>query len=147
MDVQLTRDDLAISVRALIDTGAPRTFFDRSVAEALKVDISTTHATTRTVRVLGGTYPAAEAMVTLSLPPFGDMAWETEVLVLAVELPLPFAGCLGSEGFLDRWVVSLNYYDNYFVVETRDGFQARMPVDVYKEFQENFDEDWWPPGR
>lgn len=145
VDVRLSSGDLEITVRALIDTGAPNTFFDSSVAEALQLNISPLRATRR-VRVLGNVFPAEPTTVTLSLPPFDDICWETEVMVLAVELDLPFAGCLGSQGFLDRWVVSFNYYDSYFVVEERNVFVQRMPVYTYVEFQEKFDQDWWPPG-
>lgn len=145
VDVQLASGDLDITVRALIDTGAPSTFFDSSVAEALGLETERRSAT-RKIRVLGDVYPARLATVALTLAPFRDITWETEVMVLTVELDLPFAGCLGSQGFLDRWVVTFNYYDSYFVVEERDAFVARMPVDTFTEYQEKFDQDWWPPG-
>jgi hypothetical protein len=86
-------------------------------------------------------------MVHLTLPPFHDVSWETEVLFLRAELDLPFAGVLGHEGFLDRWVVSFNYPDNYFVVEEHDSFVQRIPTDQYETFQQgSYDSEWTRPG-
>jgi len=98
-----------------------------------------------TVTLLGGTHKAERHLVMLTLPPFHGMSWETEVLFLREELDVAFAGLLGTVGFLDRWVVSFNYYDNYFVVEERDSFQDRIPKDMEQEFQ-RFDSEWAPPG-
>ena len=98
------------------------------------------------MRLLGTSHKAERHFVRLMLPPFGDVSWETEVFFLREELDLPFAGCLGTLGFLDRWVVSFNAYDNYFVVEERDSFVNRFPADPYEVFQQQFDSEWAPPG-
>lgn len=146
MDVVLDRDGHEIRFRALIDTGAPVTLFDSAIAEALGVRLGQPGAQVEEVFLLGKSRLAERAMVHLTLPPFDDVSWETEVLFLRDELDLAFAGLLGTVGFLDRWVVSFNYYDSYFVVEERDSFVDRIPVDVFEEFQRNFDSEWQPPG-
>lgn len=146
MDVVLGREEHDIRFRALIDTGAPVTIFDRGVAEALGIEMGRPGAPVEDVYLLGSPRKAERAMIHIALPPFNDMAWETEALFLREELDLAFAGLLGTVGFLDRWVVSFNYYDSYFVVEERDSFVTRMPVDVYDEFQRNYDSEWAPPG-
>jgi hypothetical protein len=134
-------------LRALIDTGAPVTIFDSAIAEALGIRLQEPGAVAEDVYLLGRLRKAERAMVNITLPPFDDVSWETEVLFLRDELDLAFAGLLGTVGFLDRWVVSFNYYDSYFVVEERDSFVDRMPVDLFEEFQRSFDSEWEPPGR
>ncbi len=145
MDLRLANGHHEVQLVALIDTGAPATFFDAAIAEALHVRLGEPGASFEKVTVLGATHKAERHLVHLTLPPFEDMSWETEVLFLREDLNLAFAGCLGTVGFLDRWVVSFNYYDSYFVVEERDSFQARMPIDTWQEFQ-RFDSEWAPPA-
>ncbi len=133
-------------LRALIDTGSPNTLFDRGVADALGLEIGKPGAQVENVHLLGGVHKAERFHVVLMLPPFDDITWEAAVLFLREELDVAFAGLLGTEGFLDRWVVSFNYYDNYFVVEERDSFVGRMPTNTYEAFQAQFDSEWAPPG-
>lgn len=134
-------------LRALIDTGAPVTVFDSAVAEALGIKLGEPGALVEKIFLLGSPRKAERRMVHLSLPPFDDISWETEVSFLRDELPVAFAGLLGTLGFLDKWVVSFNFYDSYFVVEEHDSFVSRMPVDVYDEYQRRFfDSEWSPPG-
>lgn len=116
-------------MRALIDTGAPYTIFDRGCADALDIDFTRRGARRRLHRIAGGDHQAQVEMVVLRLPPFEDLWWETEVDFLLSELSLPFAGLLGQQGFLDRWVVTFNRYDNYFIVEEPDSFKSRLPPD------------------
>jgi hypothetical protein len=95
-------------------------------------------------RLLGGEWWAHREMVTLCLPPFEDVVWESEVDFLIHDPgPLPF-GILGQEGFLDKWVVSFNYYDSYFVVEPIEDFQRRIPIDPFEEMQNRFPDDYRP---
>lgn len=99
-----------MQVRALIDTGAPDTIFGRAVADAIGLDVGRPGGDRRTVRLLGGHWKAESALVTLTLPPFVDISWETQVHFLLDDIEdLPFQGLLGTRGFLDRWVVSFNY--------------------------------------
>lgn len=147
MDVIIGHGDRDFRLRALIDTGAPVTVFDSAVAEALGIRLGEPGASVEKIFLLGSTRLAERRMVHLSIPPFDDVSWETEVSFLRDELPVAFAGLLGTLGFLDKWVVSFNYYDSYFVVEERDSFVNRMPVDSFEEFQARFDSEWQPPGR
>lgn len=130
-----------------MDTGAPHTVFGRAVADAIGIELGKTPHTRR-VKLLGGEWVAETAYVLLTLPPFEDLWWETEVLFFRQDVEgMPFQGLLGTVGFLDHWVVSFDYYDGRFVVEERDSFVDRLPVDVEREFLTNYDSEWAPPGR
>lgn len=115
------------------------------MADAVGIDIGRGAAVR--VHLLGREWTAETAFVELTLPPFEDVTWDAEVLFLRQDADLPFAGLLGTIGFLDKWVVSFDYYGSRFVVEERDSFVARVPVDVEQEFLENYDSEWAPPGR
>lgn len=88
--------------------------------------------------LIGREWAAIPVMVTLTLEPFTDTSWETEVDFLLAEWDMPF-GILGTEGFLDRWAVTFNRYHNYFVVQEVDDFEQRLPVDPFIEFQRAWD--------
>lgn len=82
----------------------------------------------------------------MDLPPFQGLSWEAEAAFLVADLQLSFAGVLGQEGFLDRWVASFNYYDGYFVIEERDSFVVRLGVDPFEVYQQQpFDSEWERP--
>ncbi len=51
-----------------------------------------------------------------------------------LEEGLPFA-LLGYEGFLNRWAVSFNGYQGYFIVEPIGDFDARQPAEVFEQLQ------------
>ena len=138
-------DEMEGQVRALIDTGAPRTLFGRAVGDMLGVEVPHGPAPGR-ARMLGGIWDIDFEYVTLTLPPFNDISWETEVGFFRDYLDLPFEGLLGTQGFLDRWVVSFDYYGSRFVVEERETFIKRLPVDIEREFLERYDSEWAPPG-
>lgn len=79
--------------------------------------------------------------VQLTLPPYEDLTWEAEAEAEAdfvLNEGLPF-GLLGHEGFLDRWAVSFNAYHDYFVVERVEALHERVPIDVFRVWQEE-----WP---
>lgn len=131
VDVRLERADLAWTTKALIDTGAPSTVFDRGAGEALGFEFAPPRRDI--LHFLGGEQRWAQVeTVILQLEPFQDMWWETEVSFLIDEWDMPF-GLLGQLGFLDRWVVSFNYYNLTFVVEEPDSFQSRLPPDAESE--------------
>lgn len=136
--------DLTWNVRALIDTGSPYTIFDRGCADALAVDLSKSPAHRRWHRLAGAERRAQVEIVVLKLDPFQDLWWETEVDFLMDDLELPFGGLLGQHGFLDRWVVTFNRYDNYFIVEEPDSFKSRLPPDESRliESAEARDQGW-----
>lgn len=82
----------------------------------------------KTIRLMGHTWPAVSATVTLELSPLEE-AWEAEV-DFVVEEGLPFA-LLGYEGFFNRWAVSLNAPSGYVLVEHSEDFHARQPPEPF----------------
>ena len=103
----------------------------------------------REIEILGDHRRIAPATVQLTLPPFEDVSWRATVWFFEDEynedtFDVEF-GLLGTAGFLDQWVVTFNFRDNYFVVETRDDFVERLPIDPFIEFQRLFDDDWTRP--
>lgn len=58
--------------RALLDTGAPVTFFDRGVADALGVRMGQTGAQRARIKILGGEWDVQFEDVDLIL---GDASW------------------------------------------------------------------------
>ncbi len=146
----VSNQDCDITVRALIDTGAPSTIFTRSVAEAIALDLRSPEFPTVGHHLAGQLRTAKHAFVHLTLPPFEDLSWDAEVAFLLDEWEMPFAGLLGHDGFLLRWVVSFNSYGNYMVVEPPDSFAERTPVG--REDQEvwsnpSYDSEWDRPTR
>ncbi len=122
-------------MRALVDTGAPFTLFDRGTGEALGIDFSRQGAERYLHKIAGGQYLAQVETVVLRLTPFDDLWWETQVSFFLDDWGMPFAGLLGQEGFLDRWVVTFNRYDNYFIVEEPESFKGRLPPDPFEVFE------------
>jgi hypothetical protein len=98
------------------------------------------------VRILGAEHTARQATVNMDVPPFEGLSWESHAAFLHGDFDVSFAGVLGHVGLLHRWVASFNYYDNYFVIEERDSYVERMPVDVYQLYQEQYDSDWFRPS-
>jgi hypothetical protein len=131
LDVRLQHDvngDWAC--RALVDTGAPISIFDRGVADALGVRIRPAGAELGTVRLLGGSWQVQFEMVDLSLPGAPGLGWTARVaFVLSQELQMPFQGLLGTAGFLDKFAVTFNRYYDYFIVEPPDGCHERHGLD------------------
>lgn len=84
--------------------------------------------------------------MSLTLPPFNDLTWDTDVDFFIDDWEMPFEGILGERGFLDRWVVSFNRPGGYFVVEEPQAFTQRMPIDPTDEMEWR-DLGWkGPPG-
>lgn len=122
---------LSITTKALVDTGAPRTVFPRGVADALAIDVPDEGEVR--IELLGRSWPAVTVPVTLRLKPFDD-PWDAGVDFVLDE-GLPF-GLLGYEGFLNRWAVSFNAYEGYFVVEPVEDFHQRLPADPLRALLE-----------
>lgn len=142
----LDRGTSSWRTKALVDTGSSLTLFDRGAGEALGVDFFDQNAERRLVDIAGQRREVQGEYVTLTLPPFSDLFWDTQVWFFIDQWNIPF-GILGNEGFLDQWAVSFVRYDNYFVVEPIDEFTKRLPkgVDPFEEFQK-LDADWDPPS-
>jgi len=85
------------------------------------------------IELLGRSWPAVTVPVTLRLRPFDD-PWDAGVDFVLDE-GLPF-GLLGYEGFLNRWAVSFNAYEGYFVVEPVEDFHQRLPPDPLRALVE-----------
>jgi hypothetical protein len=127
VDVRLTCGETGEwTTRALIDTGSPLTVFDRGVAEALCINIGYTGANTGWVALLGAGRHIQFEYVDLTLPHYPDLTWTARVaFVTDRSFQMPFQGILGSEGFLDKFVVTFNVYENFFLVENPDDWAER----------------------
>ncbi len=107
------------TLQALLDTGAPRTVFDRGAADAIGVRINHAGAESIMIRMMGGSWSAQLETIELSLPDIPDTSWTAQVaFVKSPDFRMSFQGVLGTEGFLDRFAVTFNCYHNYFVIET-----------------------------
>lgn len=116
-------------MRALLDSGAPFTLFDRSTGDAVGVDFSRGAARRERFRVAGDDRIAQMEAVELVIPvgPFESFKWSVEVGFFLEDWGMPFAGLLGQDGFFDRWVVSFDY-PRSFVIEARESFLERLPA-------------------
>lgn len=109
-----------------MDTGAPITLFDPSVAYALDLDARRSVETGR-VRVLGGDWPVRFEHVEVHLAGQPELSWTLRAaFVTDPAFQMPFQGVLGTEGFLDRFVVTFNAYDDYFLVERPGDWHDRV---------------------
>ncbi|MGC4109828.1 MAG: hypothetical protein QM747_05270 [Nocardioides sp.] len=146
VDLRVTARE-EIMVRSLVDTGAPFCIFSRAIAEAVDVDMRPGRGLDREIRILGGVHNSRLATVGLQLPPFEGVTWDAECAFLYEDLDLSFAGILGQEGFLDRWVASFNMYDGFFVIEERDDFVQRLGIDPMDFINGFYDSEWERPTR
>jgi hypothetical protein len=127
VDVRLTCEPNGEwTTRALIDSGAPLTVFDRGVAEALCISIGRFGAETGSVALLGKTQLVQFEYVELSLPHYPGHSWEARVAFIKDRtFQMPFQGILGAEGFLHKFVVTFNAGENFFLVEHPDDWIPR----------------------
>ena len=141
VDVQLSTSTYdRTTTKALIDTGAPRTVFPRGIGEIVGIDFPDDGEVN--IDLMGRRWPAITRQVDLLLRPFDDLGWSAAVDFVLDE-GLPF-GLLGYEGFLNRWAVSFNAYLGYFVIETYEDFDARIPVDDLEELQRRWPDSYRP---
>jgi predicted aspartyl protease len=98
------------AVKALVDTGAVNTLFDRWVADEVGVDL--TEAATRTLGVGGGEAVAHFVEVRLTV---GDHTWEAEV-GFCDEWPAGW-GLLGHTGFLRYFTLTVRASDLEFELD------------------------------
>jgi hypothetical protein len=139
VDVELSTGKFSrTTTPALIDTGAPRTVFPRGIGEIIGIDFPEEGGVGDVnIDLMNHRWPAVTRNVDLLLRPFEDLGWSAEV-DFVLEEGLPF-GLLGYEGFLNRWAVSFNAYSGYFVVESVEDLDARIPLDTFEEMQRR-----WP---
>jgi hypothetical protein len=135
VDVEVSHGNLAITARALVDTGAPRTVFPRGIGDLLGVEFPDFHSDAdKKIRLMGREWWAITESISLTLRPFDDLGWEAEVDFLMDE-GLQY-GILGYEGFLNRWAVSINAYSGYFIVEPAEDFESRQSPELLDELRE-----------
>jgi hypothetical protein len=128
LDVRLQYGDTGDwTLRALVDTGAPISFFDRGAGDAVGVRFGQAGAEHGTIRIFGGSWHVQFEHVQLTFPAEPGITWEAHVaFVKDPELQMPFQGVLGTEGFLDKFAVTFNFYYDYFIVERPDDFHDRI---------------------
>lgn len=132
--------------QALVDSGAPRTVFDRAAADAIGVRINNAGARSGSIRIMGGSWPVQFEMVELSLVDIPGSTWTAEVaFVKSPEFRMSFQGVLGTEGFLDRFAVTLNCYHNYFVIEGADDYHNRVGQHLIADPVLSADPQWERP--
>lgn len=134
------------TLQALVDTGSPRTVFDRGAADALGVQIGYSDAETVTIRIMGVTRSAQVETVELSLPDIPGATWTAQVAFIKdPEFRMSFQGLLGTEGFLDRFAVTFNCYHNYFIIESADEFHNRIGQHLIADPVSSPDPQWERP--
>lgn len=133
VDIKLTGIDTT-TTKALVDTGSPRTIFPRGIGDLLCLEFPdlSSDASGR-ITLMGRDWDVATHEVQLHLPPFDEeeLGWAAQVDFVMQE-GLDF-GILGYEGFLNRWGVSINGYNGYFIVEPLEDFNRRQPPDLLEE--------------
>lgn len=145
LNVYITRQDLGITTKALIDTGSPVCIFPRGVGDFLGVDFAG-ESEGLGIRLYGRKWRSITQTVEMSLVPYDDIHWfaNVEFVIDAVtgiddgQTDLPFA-ILGVEGFLDQWAMTINARDKYFVVESPTACRERTPPEVFQEMRRR-----WP---
>lgn len=130
-------------MRALVDTGAPISFFDRGAADALGLTLQQAGADYTSLRILGGSWRAKFEFVDLALTAYPGLSWTARVaFILDPALQMPFQGVLGTDGFLDKFAVTFNKYYGYFVVEHPDYFHDRVGKPLTDDPTLRADEHW-----
>lgn len=100
------------------------------------------------MRILGGHWPVQFEHVRLSLVADPACSWDARVaFVKDPALQMPFQGVLGTEGFLDKFVVTFHKYYDYFLVERPADWEARVGEGLADEPAERLDPQWERPGR
>ena len=131
------------TLRALVDTGAPITFFDRGAGDALGVNYGHAGAERGMVVVLGGTWDVQFEMVDLCLPVDPSISWTARIaFASSPQLVMPFQGVLGTDGFLDKFAVTFNRYYDYFVIERPDDFHERVGAHLLEDPVRTADTSW-----
>jgi hypothetical protein len=115
------------TLRALVDTGAPITFFDRGAGDAIGIRFGHAGADYATIRILGGTWRIQFEHVDFTLPAEQGITWTARVaFAMDPTLQMPFQGVLGTDGFLDKFAVTFNEYYGYFIIERPADFHERV---------------------
>jgi hypothetical protein len=109
------------TTKALVDTGAPITLFDRGVADALGIRWDHAGCETGITAILGGSRHIQFELVDICLANDESLSWSARVAFIKdPAFQMPFQGILGADGFLDRWMVTFNKYYDYFELRNPD---------------------------
>jgi hypothetical protein len=136
------------TTKALVDSGAPVTIFDRGVADALTIQIGHASARYGKLDLLGvKDLPAQIEYVQICLVDQPEYWWDAEVAFITREdFQMPFQGILGSRGFLDHYMVTLDYYNNRFLVERPEDWEDRIGRTMEADPLDQWDPQWYPPA-
>jgi len=149
VDVRLMYGDTGDwNLRALVDTGAPISFFDRGAADAVGVRLNNAGARRGRIKILGGDWDVQYEHVQMSLVVDSVHSWSAEVaFVSSPELQMPFQGVLGTDGFLDKFAVTFNRYYEYFAIERPDDWHERVGRPLLEDPAGAPDPEWVRPRR
>jgi hypothetical protein len=100
------------------------------------------------MRILGGHWTVQFEHVQVTLVADPDASWQARIaFVKDPALQMPFQGALGTEGFLDKFVVTFNKYYDYFLVERPAEWQERVGDQLFDEPSDRPDIQWERPRR
>lgn len=100
------------------------------------------------MRILGGQWSVQFEHVQVTLVADPQASWQARVaFVKDPALQMPFQGVLGTEGFLDKFVVTFNKYYDYFLVERPAEWQDRIGNQLFEEPSDRADIQWERPQR
>lgn len=115
VDIQLDCGINSWTTRALIDTGSPLTVFDYGTAEALGIRLGNAGHRGGTVALLGAERHIQFEYVDLTVVGAGGHCWTADVaFIKQMDFQMPFQGILGQQGFLDKHVVTFDYFSGHF---------------------------------
>ncbi|MDQ1713769.1 MAG: hypothetical protein QOE45_3219 [Frankiaceae bacterium] len=121
--------------------------FDRGVADALNIRLGRTGAETGSIRMLGGQWPVQFEVIDINLVADQSVSWAARAaFVKDPTLAMPFQGLLGTDGFLDRFVVTFNKYYDYFLIEQPGSWEERAPSGFDAAAMADDDPQWQRPG-
>lgn len=91
--------------------------FDYGTAEALGLRLGQAGHRAGRVDLLGRTRQVQFEYVDLSLPDTNGDCWTADVaFIRQVDFQMPFQGILGQQGFLERHIVTFNFYAGHFEI-------------------------------
>jgi hypothetical protein len=113
----------------------------------LNVRLGQAGADVGSIRIFGGHWPVQFEDVDLTLSADPPCAWSARVaFVRDPAFQMPFQGVLGTEGFLDKFVVTFNKYYDYFLLEHQSDWLARVGSRLFDDPSDRPDPEWERPG-
>lgn len=100
------------------------------------------------MRILGVQWQVQFEDVHLTLVADSASSWAARVaFVKDPEFQMPFQGVLGTEGFLDKFVVTFHKYYDYFLVERPGEWEERVGNLLFEDPVDQADPQWERPDR